>query len=80
MTRTLVFSHANGFPAGTYRQLFEPWQRAGWRVLALPRFGHDPQYPVTSNWPHLRQQLADFIQREAPGERCTWSATRSAAT
>lgn len=69
MTRTLVFSHANGFPAGTYRQLFEPWQRAGWRVLALPRFGHDPQYPVTSNWPHLRQQLADFIQREAPGQK-----------
>lgn len=67
MQPTIVFSHANGFPAGTYRQLFEPWHAAGWRVLAVPRFGHDPQYPVTSNWPHLRNQLLDFITREAPG-------------
>jgi len=65
----IVFSHANGFPAGTYRQLFEAWRAAGRRVFALPRFGHDPKYPVTSNWPHLRQQLIDFVQREAAGER-----------
>ena len=64
---TLVFSHANGFPAGTYRVLFEAWRAAGWRVLALPKFGHDPQYPVTSNWPRLRDQLIDFVRREAPG-------------
>ena len=24
--------------------------------------GHDPQYPVTNNWPHLVQQLADFAR------------------
>jgi pimeloyl-ACP methyl ester carboxylesterase len=66
---TLVFSHANGFPAGTYRLLFEAWRAAGWRVLAVPQFGHDPRYPVTSNWPRLRQQLIDFIQAQAPGER-----------
>ena len=65
----IVFSHANGFPAGTYRQLFDAWRAAGRRVYALPRFGHDPKYPVTSNWPHLRQQLVDFVQREVPGER-----------
>ncbi|MFM7505218.1 MAG: hypothetical protein ACKO3M_01400, partial [Rubrivivax sp.] len=50
-TRTIVFSHANGFPAGTYRVLFEAWQAAGWRVLALPRLGHDERFPVTSGWP-----------------------------
>jgi pimeloyl-ACP methyl ester carboxylesterase len=66
---TLVFSHANGFPAATYRLLFEHWRAAGWRVLALPKFGHDPAYPVTGNWPHLRNELVDFIEREAPGER-----------
>lgn len=66
---TLVFSHANGFPAGTYRLLFEAWRAAGWRVLAIPQFGHDPRYPVTSNWPRLRQQLIDFVQAQAPGER-----------
>jgi pimeloyl-ACP methyl ester carboxylesterase len=63
---TLVFSHANGFPAGTYRQLFALWRAAGWRVLAVEQFGHDPAYPVTSNWPRLRDQLVDFIDAEAP--------------
>jgi len=66
MRPTLVFSHANGFPAGTYRQLFALWRAAGWRVLAVPQFGHDPRYPVTSNWPRLRDQLIDFIDAEAP--------------
>jgi pimeloyl-ACP methyl ester carboxylesterase len=61
---TLVFSHANGFPAGTYRRLFECWQAAGWRVLALERFGHDPAYPVTSNWPHLRDQLIAMVDSQ----------------
>lgn len=63
---TLVFSHANSFPAGTYRVMFERWRAAGWRVAALDRFGHDPAYPVTSNWPHLRDQLIHFIEREVP--------------
>ncbi len=58
---TLVFSHANGFPAGTYRMLFQAWQAAGWQVLALPRFGHDPRYPVSGNWPQLRDELLAFI-------------------
>jgi pimeloyl-ACP methyl ester carboxylesterase len=46
--------------------LFNAWQAAGWRVLALPRLGHNPAYPVTSNWPHLRDELLDFISHEAP--------------
>lgn len=66
---TLVFSHANGFPAGTYRLLFEHWRAAGWRVLAPPKFGHDPAYPVTSNWPQTRNELIAFIEAQAPGER-----------
>jgi pimeloyl-ACP methyl ester carboxylesterase len=64
---TLVFSHANGFPAGTYQQLFKVWSAAGWRVKAVGQFGHDPAYPVTSNWPRLRDQLIDFIEAEAGG-------------
>jgi pimeloyl-ACP methyl ester carboxylesterase len=67
--RTLVFSHANGFPAGTYRLLFEAWRAAGFRVLALDRFGHNPAYAVNSNWPHLRDELLAFIAAEAPGQR-----------
>ncbi|MEY2593939.1 MAG: hypothetical protein RI972_1628 [Pseudomonadota bacterium] len=59
---TLVFSHGNGFPAGTYSALFKVWREAGWQVQALERFGHDPKFPVTSNWPHLRDELIAFIE------------------
>jgi pimeloyl-ACP methyl ester carboxylesterase len=57
---TIVFCHANGFPAGTYGALFERWRAAGWRVVAHERFGHDPRFPVTGNWPHLRDELLHF--------------------
>jgi pimeloyl-ACP methyl ester carboxylesterase len=63
----IVFSHANGFPAGTYRLLFEAWRAAGHAVHAIDRFGHDPRHPVTSNWPHLRDQLIAFIEAEVRG-------------
>ena len=33
-------------------------------VSAVERFGHEPQYPVTNNWPHLVQQLVDFTQAQ----------------
>ncbi|MDC8785084.1 alpha/beta fold hydrolase [Roseateles koreensis] len=62
LAKTLVFSHANGFGAGCYRVLFDTWRAAGWQVYALPQFGHDPRFPVNSNWPHLRDQLIDFIE------------------
>ena len=64
----IVFAHANGFPAGTYRRLFDHWREADWRVLALPKIGHDPRYPVTNNWPHLRDQLLHFIETEGASD------------
>lgn len=60
----IVFSHANSFPAGTYRVLFDSLRKRGFQVRALEKFGHDPRLPVTSNWPHLVQQLAEFAERE----------------
>ncbi|MCE2690798.1 MAG: alpha/beta hydrolase [Rubrivivax sp.] len=63
----MVFSHANGFPAGTYRRLFDRWRAAGWRVIAVERFGHDPAFPVTSNWPRLRDQLISLVDSQAGG-------------
>ena len=65
--RRIVFSHANGFPAGTYRQLFEAWRAAGFEVHAVQKFGHDPRFPITSNWPHLRDELVDFVDHEVGG-------------
>jgi pimeloyl-ACP methyl ester carboxylesterase len=64
LPKTLVFSHANGFGAGCYRVLFEIWRAAGWEVFALPQYGHNPAYPVTSNWPHTRDELIHFIECE----------------
>jgi len=64
MRRTIVFSHANSFPASTYRLLFEGWRAAGYEVHAIDKLGHDPRYPVTMNWPHLVAQLKDHIERE----------------
>jgi pimeloyl-ACP methyl ester carboxylesterase len=59
---SLVFSHGNGFPAGTYRSLFEHWRAAGWRVDAIEKYGHDPRWPVSDNWSQLRNQLIDHIE------------------
>ncbi|MEX8492955.1 alpha/beta hydrolase [Sphaerotilus sp.] len=63
----IVFSHGNSFPAGTYARLFAHWRAAGWRVEAVEKYGHDPRYPVTSNWPRLRDQLIDFVDGLALG-------------
>lgn len=62
--RTIVFSHANSFPARTYQALFDRWQTAGYTVHAIDKFGHDPRYPVTTDWPHLVEQLRDFVANE----------------
>ena len=69
MPPIIAFSHANGFPAGTYRLMFEHWRDAGFRVIAVDRFGHDPAHPVTSNWPHLRNELIQLIEHQAPGQK-----------
>ncbi len=60
----VIFSHGNSFPASTYGVLFKSLKARGFQVKAIEKFGHDPRYPVTSNWPHLVQQLADFTSQE----------------
>ena len=60
MLGRIIFSHGNSFPGGTYRLVHENLRQRGFEVHAIDKFGHDPAYPVTDNWPHLVQQLADF--------------------
>jgi len=60
----IIFSHANSFPAGTYDVLFDNLRARGFTVRAPEKFGHDPAYPVSNNWPRLVQQLADFASEE----------------
>lgn len=61
----IVFSHANSFPASTYRVLFADLERRGFTLRALEKFGHDPRHPVTPNWPHLVDELCEFAEAEA---------------
>jgi len=58
----VIFSHANSFGAPTYSLLFQYLKKRDFAVQAIDQFGHDPRYPVTSNWPHLVEQLIDFAQ------------------
>lgn len=58
----LVFSHANSFGAATYGVLFAALKARGFDVAAVDKFGHDPRYPVSNNWPNLVRQLVDFTQ------------------
>ena len=60
----IIFSHGNSFPASTYGAIFRSLEARGYAVKAIEKFGHDPAYPVTSNWPHLVQQLADFSTQQ----------------
>ena len=59
----LHFSHANGFPAACYRRLFD-YLQADFRISAINTLGHDPRYPVTEGWPHLVDELVDYLERE----------------
>jgi pimeloyl-ACP methyl ester carboxylesterase len=49
--------------------LFRHLESRGFQIRAIEKFGHDPRYPVTSNWPHLVQQLADFTDAEVRATR-----------
>ena len=61
----IIFSHGNSFPASTYSAMTASLMERGYSVKAIEKLGHDPAYPVTSNWPHLVQQLADFTAEQA---------------
>jgi pimeloyl-ACP methyl ester carboxylesterase len=66
----LVFSHGNSFPGGTYRLLIEAWRAAGFDASAIEKYGHDPRFPVTGNWPRLREELIhhlDALNARNPG-------------
>ena len=66
----IIFSHANSFPASTYGVLFKSLRGRGFTVRAPAMLAHNPHYPVTSNWPHLVQEVADFaaLEIEKSGE------------
>jgi pimeloyl-ACP methyl ester carboxylesterase len=58
----IVFSHANSFGASTYRVLFDNLKTRGYDVHAIEKYGHDENYPITNNWPHVMEQLNTFAK------------------
>ena len=66
-TPLILFAHGNSFPGDTYQPLFERWRQNGAEVKALDRFGHDPRFVVSNNWPQLVHQWAAFVAQSAKG-------------
>lgn len=63
MKPLIHFAHANGFPSASYDTLFDALA-GDYDIRNLPLIGHDPNYPVTNNWPHLKRQLIDSIESQ----------------
>ena len=73
MTRPLIiFSHVNSFPASTYGVMLRSLRGRGFQTQAIERFGHNRHYPVSSNWPHLVEELAAFVTEQS--QRCEQGA------
>lgn len=58
----VLFFHGNSFPASTYNVMLNALRQRGMKVQALEKIGHNPAYPVTSNWPHLVQEIHAFAK------------------
>ncbi|WP_256080938.1 alpha/beta fold hydrolase [Massilia sp. YIM B04103] len=56
------FSHANSYPAGTYRQLFELLGQ-DFDIQALDMHAHNPAYPVQDGWHALVRELLDELAK-----------------
>ena len=54
----LHFAHANGFPAGSYQQIFKNLPD-NFEVHAITKFAHSVRYPVNAN---LSNQVAELIE------------------
>lgn len=62
MKDILHFSHANGFPAGSYSTLLS-YLSEDFEIGTIDRLGHHENYPVTDNWSYLAQELIDYFER-----------------
>lgn len=64
MPKTLInFVHANGFPAGSYKTLFN-YLPKNYQVVAHEMYGHDKNYPVENNWQPLVDELIHFVKQQ----------------
>ena len=57
----LHFAHANGFPAGSYKQIFNALD-ADYELHALTKFAHTQKFPVNTNLANQVAELIDYLQ------------------
>ncbi len=55
------FSHANGFPAKSYQAMFDSLGEH-YEIGYIETLAHNPSYPVSQNWPHLVDELIEYLQ------------------
>ncbi|HUH57270.1 MAG TPA: alpha/beta hydrolase, partial [Pseudomonadales bacterium] len=62
MKTILHFSHANGFPGGSYSALLAALSN-DYDVRWTDRIAHHPDYPVNNNWLNLEQEMIANFER-----------------
>lgn len=55
------FSHANGFPAKSYQAMFDSLSEH-YEIGYIETLAHNSTYPVSQNWPHLVDELIEYLQ------------------
>ena len=64
MPKTLInFVHANGFPSGSYKTFFNCLP-AHHTVVALSKYGHQKEYPVSNNWQPQVDELIRYVEQQ----------------
>ena len=64
MSKNIInFAHANGFPAGSYQTLFS-YLPNNTQVIALEKYGHEPEKPINHNWQAQVDELVDFVKSQ----------------
>lgn len=59
----LHFAHANGFPAGSYQQIFNQLPD-DFEVHALTKFAHSQRFPVNANLSNQVAELVDHLEQK----------------
>lgn len=57
------FAHANGFPSGSYRQMFTHLGE-DYQLVALDKFAHSEAYPVAQGWQLQVDEMLKYIRSQ----------------
>lgn len=56
------FAHSNGFPGSCYKSFFDYFKEE-YELSYSEMLGHDPNLPITNNWPNLVIELKNDIEK-----------------